>query len=87
MNRLKVNKTGLAFGGFFAVIHAIWAIMVAIGVAQISMDWIFGLHFINLQYSMAPFSIGTAIALVVVTGIVGYICGIVLAWIWNCAHK
>ncbi|HUX36064.1 MAG TPA: hypothetical protein VMV71_03465 [Candidatus Paceibacterota bacterium] len=86
MNKLNGHKTGLAFGGFFAIAHTVWALMVYAGMAKPFMDWIFGLHFLNFQYGINAFSFGNALMLVVVTAIIGYIVGYVFAWVWNLAH-
>ncbi len=47
MEKLSKAKTGLALGLFMAVVHAVWAILVALGVAQGLMDWIFKMHMIE----------------------------------------
>ncbi len=87
MNKISANKVGLAVGGLFAVIHAVWALMVSGGIAKPFMDWILSLHFMSFQYSMTPFSLGTAVMLVIVTAVLGYIMGFVLGWLWNVVHR
>lgn len=86
MNQANAHKVGLVFGGMLAIWHAVWAIMVLVGVAKPFLDWILGLHFLNLQYSISSFSFGKAILLVIVTAIFGYIVGYLLGWFWNLAH-
>lgn len=86
MNQVNVNKVGLVFAGLMAMAHALWAIMILIGVAKPFMDWILGLHFLNFQYSLYPFAWGSALLLVIVTGVIGYVMGLVLGWFWNLAH-
>lgn len=86
MNQLNSHKVALAFAGMFAVIHAVWALMVYVGMAKGFMDWIFGLHFLSFQYSINTFDFGNALMLVIVTGVIGYIAGYVFAWLWNLAH-
>lgn len=87
MNAVHSHKVGLTVGGMLAIWHALWAIMVLLGVAQPFMQWILGLHFITIQFSINAFSLGTALTLVVVTGIIGYIVGYILGELWNLAHK
>lgn len=87
MNQVNSNKVGLVFGGLFAIFHAVWAVLVLLGLAQVLMDWIFSLHFLSFQYEVGPFSIVTAVLLVVVTAVVGYVIGYVFGWLWNLAHK
>lgn len=87
MNPVNANKIGLVVGGLLAIFHAIWALMVLIRVAKPFMDWLLGLHFMALQYSITPFGFGRALLLVIVTGIIGYVMGFVLGWLWNAAHR
>lgn len=87
MNRVQSHKVGLVFGGLMMVFHACWSLMVLMGIAKPFMDWILSLHFMTFQYSINDFSIGSALMLVIVTGIIGYLMGWVLGWLWNWAHK
>ena len=87
MNQLNASKVGFAVGGALAIFHALWSLMVAIGLAQVYLDWIFKLHFLNFQYSINTFSFGNAIMLVIVTGIIGYVMGYIAGWCWNMAHR
>lgn len=87
MNQVNAHKVGLVVGGMLAIWHAVWALLVLVGVAKLFLDWIFSLHFLNFQYSINPFSLGTALLLVIVTGVIGYVVGAVLGWLWNMVHK
>jgi len=87
MNQVNAHKIGLVFGGMLAIWHAIWALMVFMGLAKLFLDWIFGLHFLNFQYSVNPFAFLNALMLVIVTGVFGYITGYVFGWLWNLAHR
>lgn len=87
MNSVNSHKVGLVLGGVLAIWHAIWALMVLFGVAKLFLDWIFGLHFLNFTYSINPFAIGKAILLIIVTGIIGYIFGFIIGWLWNMTHR
>ncbi len=87
MNRINAHEVGMVFGGLMAIWHAMWAVLVALGIAQAFMTWIFGLHFINMQFSINPFSLGNAVLLVIVTGVIGYVMGFILGWLWNMAHR
>lgn len=84
---LNKNLTGLAFGAFLGLFHACWALLILFGWAQALMDWIFNLHMITPPYTIAPFSWGMALLLIVVTAVLGYIFGWVFAWIWNKLHR
>lgn len=87
MTQVNSHKVGIVFGGLFAIWHAIWAVMVFMGIAKPFMDWILGLHFLNFQYSVDPFAFSGALMLVIVTGIIGYIIGFIFGWLWNLAHR
>lgn len=87
MTTLPSHKTGLALGGIFAALHLFWSVLVALGVAQFVIDWIFLLHFIQPPFTIRPFDLLLAAALVVVTFIVGYVVGYAFALLWNKLHK
>jgi len=86
---LDKNKIGLALGLFLAVVHAVWALMVAIipGPLQSSLNWIFVLHSLEPIWILTPFNFLNAILLVIVTFILGYIFGWVFAWVHKVVHK
>ncbi len=67
--------------------HVIWSLLAAVDLAKPFLDWILSLHFLNFQYSLNPFSFSHALMLVVVAGIVGYIVGCVVGWLWNTVHR
>lgn len=87
VEKLDKNKIGVILGAFFAVIHALWSLLVLIGLAQKLMNFIFRLHFLNNPFTIKAFSLFTAIELIVVTFIVGYIFGWIFAWVWNVLHR
>ena len=77
------HKAGLALGLILGLWHLGWSLLVAVGLAQVFMDWIFHLHFIQPPYTIAPFRLGLAVALITVTTGIGYASGWFLAAIWN----
>ncbi len=87
MNQINAHKVGLVIGGVMAAWHAVWASMVLVGVAKAFMDWILGLHFIQLSYSVQPFNLVNALLLVLVTGAIGYVIGYFAGFLWNTAHR
>ena len=87
MAKMNKNSVGLVLGIFFALLHLVWAILVAIGSADVLIKWILPLHFIGLIVPITTFSILNAVMLVVMAFVGGYICGWVFAWLWNLLKK
>lgn len=81
------NKTGIAFGAFIALWHLLWSVLVVAGLAQGLINFIYMVHFLNNPFTVSAFNITTALTLIIVTAIVGYVFGWVFAYIWNWAHK
>ena len=74
---------GVLFGGF----HLGWSTLVALGLAQGLLDFIFGLHMIANPYQVMSFDITKAGMLIVITFLVGYGVGHIFANVWNKVHK
>lgn len=83
MVKLKGNKIALVVGLFVAAMHALWAIVVALGVGQIYLDWIFPLHFIDNLYTVMSFSILNALMLVVMAFVGSYAATWLFVSLWN----
>ena len=83
MRRINPTKAGLSVGAVIGVWHLIWVTFVAAGWARQIMDFVLNLHFIKLQYELAPFVLGTAAMLVALTFCVGALFGVLFALIWN----
>ncbi len=83
MQKVEKHKVGLVFGSFLGFFHLVWSLLVALGWAQVSLDFIFKLHMIEPVFKVSAFSFTTAIMLVVVTAVIGYIFGSVAAVLWN----
>lgn len=87
MKELNVDKVALSVGLFFGGIHLVWSVFVALGWAQTLINFILGLHMLNVPVQVLPFNITTAGLLVLVTFAVGYVAGRVFATVWNVVHK
>jgi len=89
MNKLNKNKIGLMVGAFLAIVHAVWALIVAVipDSLQSFLDWVFNIHFLEPVWILTTFDLLNAIFLVILTFVCGYICGWVFAWIHNCVDK
>ena len=83
MTRLQPHSAGSALGLLLGSWHALWAALVLAGAAQPVIDFIFRLHMITPPYKIAAFEPGLALALVLVTAIIGYVFGWIGAVIWN----
>lgn len=80
-------KVGLVFALFLALWHACWAALVATGVAQQLLDFIFWIHFIDPPYRVDAFEPGRAGILIGITSTIGMITGSVAALLWNFLHR
>lgn len=84
MQKLNPSKVGLTLGSLIGLVHLVWSILVALGWAQGLVNFISWAHMMQEPLAMvAPFNAGTAVLLVVITFIVGYVLGTVFALIWN----
>jgi hypothetical protein len=86
-SKIGINRTGLVLGLVLGTMHLLWALLVAAGVAQHVMDFIFRLHFIQPVYVIEPFDPLRALALVLLSACVGYGVGAVFALLWNRLHR
>jgi heme/copper-type cytochrome/quinol oxidase subunit 4 len=77
------NRWGLIVGSFIAGIHLLWVILIAAGVAQAVLDFIYYLHSLNNPFTIQPFELVKSVGLVVFTFVVGYIAGWVIAFLWE----
>ncbi|HET9459153.1 MAG TPA: hypothetical protein VFO51_04150 [Sphingomicrobium sp.] len=83
MRYVNPAKAAISVGSVLGLWHLTWVTIVALGWAQPVMDFILRLHFIELDYTLAPFALGTAALLVAITFSIGAVFGLVFALIWN----
>lgn len=83
MRRINPAKTAVAVAAVLGFYHLCWAALVALGYAKPFMDFVLRLHFIEIDYAIAPFNLVTAAGLVLVTSALGALFGSVFALIWN----
>ncbi len=79
-------RVGIIFGTLLGLWHAIWAVLVAFGLAQLLIDFILYLHFIDLPLKIEPFELVRAGLLVGVTFVIGFFAGAIGGWLWNALH-
>lgn len=84
---MRINRTGLVLGLLLGAIHLLWALLVAAGIAQIVVDFVFRLHFIRPVYVIEPFDPLRAVGLVLLTAACGYCIGASFASLWNRLHR
>ncbi|MES2135324.1 MAG: hypothetical protein V4449_03735 [Patescibacteria group bacterium] len=87
MSHLNPKKTALTLGFFFAGFHVLWSALVAFGVAQAVLDFVFWLHMIRAVYLVDTFNLVASLSLVLMTFVMGAVFGFVFAKIWNWLHK
>ncbi|HCM81901.1 MAG: hypothetical protein UV63_C0008G0019 [Microgenomates group bacterium GW2011_GWC1_43_11] len=80
MKKIHPNTIGLITGVILGGMHLLWSMMIALGLGQLYLDWIFGLHSLNNPFVVMEFSIDRTIYLVIFTFIVGYVLGWVATW-------
>ena len=83
MKKLSEHQTGVAFGVFLGLMHAVWAMVASLGFAQTWLDFVLGLHFLENPFVVSIYDMQKAVTLVAVTAAVGYVAGFVFAKVWN----
>jgi hypothetical protein len=83
MNTLSPNKTGIVLGTLMGGWHLVWAILVAAGWAQLTINFVFWMHFIVPPYTVKPFQASVAVVLIAVTATLGYAIAYLFAVLWN----
>lgn len=83
VRRISVPKAAMAVGSVGGIWHLVWVTLIAIGWAKPVFDFILELHFIRLNYQLAPFGLVTAISLVAITFCASALLGAIFAVVWN----
>lgn len=86
MYQVNGNKLGLFFGGFLGLVHLLWSLFVALDWAQPLINFSFRMHMVEPFVTVGNFDVVTALELVVLASLIGYVLGRVLALIWNKVH-
>ncbi|MEK7515371.1 MAG: hypothetical protein AAB555_00345 [Patescibacteria group bacterium] len=87
MNHLNPAKTGLAVGKLFGGVHLVWAILVALGWAQVLVNFSQWAHMVSVPVVVGAFDLTAAIIVIIVATAVGYVLGYAFAHIWNYLHR
>jgi hypothetical protein len=80
-------KAGIAFAALIGGWHLCWAVLVAFGLAQPLIDFIFWMHFIKPVYVVGPFNLMTAVVLIAVTSVFGFVVAYAFSLLWNSLHR
>jgi hypothetical protein len=80
LNKLRVS---LFFGVMAAMVHFVWALLVAAGAAQTYVNWITDMHFIKTGFVVQTLDPVKALALVVLAFVVGMVGGYILSTVCN----
>lgn len=83
MTRIHPHRLGFTVGTFLAVWHLGWAGLVFLGWAQGLLDFVFRMHMMSQPFNITGFNLMSAVTLVVLTGVLGYVVGWLLATIMN----
>ena len=81
------DKVGLVIGALIGTWHVVWSLLVFLSWAQPIIDFIFWAHMIKPIYFVKPFDPVAAVALIVITAVIGYVFGFFGAIIWNRLHR
>jgi hypothetical protein len=87
VGQISIGKSAFVTGIVLAVFHLCWSVLVAVGLAQATVDFVFWMHFIKPVWVIEPFSVGRAAILLVVTAGIGFAIGAMFALVWNSLHK
>lgn len=87
MKEVNPKQTALFLGTFVSLIHIVWSVLVLLGFAQILVDFIYWLHFLNNPFSVQSFEVSRALILIVITFCVGFGVGFVAGSLWNTVLK
>ncbi len=80
---LHKNQAGLTLGSVFAILHALWAIVVGLGFGRDLANWWHALHFISDVHSLSGLSVLNVVVGIITAFISGYALGWLFAWLWN----
>ena len=83
MRRISPIKAAVAVGAVIGLWHLMWVTLVGLGWAKPVLDFVLRLHFIKLDYALAPYAATTAGELVILAFVIGALFGFLFAIVWN----
>ncbi len=79
MGKIGWKKAALSLGGVFALSHLIGTLLIQAGLAK----QILNMHFLDVDFTLLPFSVWVWLLGIVLAFIVGGVIGLIFSWIWN----
>ena len=86
MKAIHPIKAAITLAILLGGLHLCWALLVATGVAQSVIDFVFWMHFIKPVYVVGSFDFAIALLLIAVTAVLGFVAGFVFSLLWNKVH-
>ncbi len=86
-DQINPKRAAITLGTLAAVLHFLWAIVVASGLGQQLVTWKLGIHFLSNPYTVTTINVMTAVVMIVAAFAGGAVLGWVLAAAWNWAGK
>jgi hypothetical protein len=87
MTHMNANKVGLVLGALFGGGHLLWSVLVLLGWGQPLINFVMWAHMIQLPYVVGPFDVTASLTLIVLTAVMGYVLGYIVALVWNKVHR
>lgn len=84
MGHVDPNRLGIVLAVVLSGWHAVWEGLVAAGVAQRVVDFVYRLHSVKSEMVVEPFDASRAGTLLLLTAGLGYAAGAAAALLWNC---
>lgn len=84
---VSINAVGISVALLFGGVHVVWALLVASGLAQTLLNFVFWLHFIRPGWAVDSFEFSRAAGLIAMTSAIGYAVGAIFAVIWASLHR
>ena len=84
MGHVDPNRLGIVVAVVLTGWHAVWEGLVAAGLAQRVVEFVYRLHSVKSDMVIESFDAGRAAILFLLTAGLGYAAGAVAAVLWNC---
>ncbi len=78
---MNIFRTTLIGGLCLSSLHFCWVILVALGIAQPLLDFIFKLHMLSSPFEVQPFNLTLAVGLLGITFLIGAFYGFIFYFI------